>query len=162
MDVILLEGNLERPVYHLFALVPLTDQYKVDTEIVISKNLIKGMFGLVKKLDRFFKARNPVLRATKKPVCSGHIGVKFTEHERSRITADDLNAKLKTLYRFLAVAFLMVGIRDLAVGLGHAEPVAVFAKMLKGFLGEIAADRIFTQLTVNASEGNINSAGEMP
>ena len=59
----------------------------------------------------------------------------------AEFVADDLDAVLEILERFFAVAFLVIAVGDLAIGLGHAEPVAVVAKMFERLLGVVAADR---------------------
>ncbi len=88
------------------------------------------MLGLVKESDRFLEAIDAVLRTTQEPVGAGHIGVELAEHERSRIAADDIYARFVIFDRFFAVAFLMQTIGDLAICLGHAEPVAVRAGII--------------------------------
>ena len=92
---------------------------------------VQRVLGLVEKLDRFFETCDAVLRPPQKPICAGHVGVKFAEHERGGVLADDLDAEFEILDRFFAVAFLVIAVRDLAIGLGHAEPVAVLAKMVE-------------------------------
>src|SRR5687767_7710085 len=106
------------------------------------------MLGLVKELDRFFETLDAILRATQKPVRARHIGVELAEHERRRVFTDDVDAELEILDRPLAVAFLVIAVRDLAIGLGHAEPVALVAKMTERFLSIIAADRVLAQFAV--------------
>ena len=131
MDVIFFQTDIERPVDHLLGLGPLADKHQVDAEIVVSDDRIEGVLGLVKKLDRFFETGDAVLRTSKKPIRTGHIRVELAEHERRRVVADDLDTELKILERLFAVAFLVIAVCDLAISLGHAEPVAVFAKMLE-------------------------------
>src|ERR1043166_5931220 len=89
------------------------------------------MVGLVKKSDGFFETRDAVLRAAKEPQRAGHIGVELAEHERSRVLADYIDAKLKILERFFAVALLVVAVRDLAIGFRHPEPIAAGAEMVE-------------------------------
>ena len=74
----------------------------------------------------------------------------------AELLADDLDAELEILERLLAVAFLVIAVGDLAIGLGHAEPVAVLAKMFERAFGMVAADRIFAQLAVDAGEGDVD------
>ena len=69
-----------------------------------------------------------------------------------------LNTEIKILERVFAVAFLMKADCDLAVGLGHPEPVAVFAKIGQRLFGVIAADRVFVQFAINACKGDIDYA----
>ena len=49
-----------------------------------------------------------------------------------------------------AVALLMQTVGDLAIGLGHTEPVTVAAKVIERLVCKITADRIFAQLAVDA------------
>src|SRR6185436_18951655 len=81
MNVVFLESDVERSFYHLLGLCPLADQQQVKTEVVVGDNRIECVLGLIKKLDRFFETRNPILRTAEKPICSGHVGVQFAEHE---------------------------------------------------------------------------------
>jgi hypothetical protein len=50
---------------------------------------------------------------------------------------------------------------DLAVGLGHAEPVAVLAEIIQRFLREIAGDRILVELAVDAGQCAVDASREM-
>jgi hypothetical protein len=55
------------------------------------------MVGLFEKLDRLFKARNSIVRLAKKPVRTGHVCIKLSEHERGRIATYYLHPELEIL-----------------------------------------------------------------
>src|SRR5690606_4731085 len=149
------------PADHLFCTLPFAEQREIYAEIVICDEHIEGMLGLIEEFDRFFETLDAVIRFAKEPVCPGHIRVELAEHKWRRIRTDDLDSELKTLDRLLAVAFLIVNVRDLAIRLGHPEPVTGRAEMVQSFLSKIAADRKFVELSVNAGEGDVDRPEQM-
>src|SRR5688572_28860316 len=148
MYVIELLGELQCSADNFLRSCPFADQQQVDAEIVISNHRVEGVIGLIKELDRFFKTSDSVVRAAKEPVCTGHIHVELAEHEWRRVTADDLYTKLEIFDGFFRVAFVMKAQRDLAIALGHPEPVAPVAKVVQCLLGIITSYGRFIQFSV--------------
>src|SRR5688572_1803545 len=143
VNVVLVDGEVERAFYYFLRPRPLADQHQVDPEIVVRNYRIQDVLGLLKEADRFFKTRYSILRPAKEPVRTRHVGVQLAKHERGRPLANDLNTKLEVLQRFLAVPLLVIAQCDLSICLGHAQPIAGLPKICQRLLGVAAADRTF-------------------
>src|ERR1041385_3671923 len=119
------------------------------------------MLGLVKKFDRFFEARDAVLRPAKKPICSGHIAVDLSQHEWSGAVADNVHAEVKVLEGLFAIPLLMITKGDLTVGLGHPEPISYLPKIIQRLFGIVSADRTFVQFAVNTCKAAVDGADQV-
>src|SRR5829696_474684 len=121
--MVLVDRKIERTLDDLFGAFPLPDQNKIDPKIVVGNYRIQDMLGLFEKADRFFETCDPVFWTPEEPVRPGHVGVELAQHERCRAVADDLDTELEIFDRLLAVPFLVITERDLAIRFGHPKPV---------------------------------------
>ena len=79
-------------------------------------------------------------------------------HKRRGVSADDVYAEIIILDGFFAVSLLAMAVRNFTISLGHAEPVAGVAEIIERDLSVVAAYRVFAELAVNASQGDIDAA----